>query len=44
MALFALLRHELFFDSAEVDATVLVDIIDTVYLPLIEPASRAGSD
>lgn len=44
MAVFALLRHELFFSNTEVDATVLAEIIDTVYLPLIEAVSRAGSD
>lgn len=39
MSMFALLRHELFFRSVDVDATVLADIIDVVYLPLIEAVS-----
>ncbi|RAV08966.1 TetR family transcriptional regulator [Mycolicibacterium sp. GF69] len=39
MAIFALLRHELFFGSVNVDAAVLTDIIDTVYLPLIQAVS-----
>lgn len=39
MAVYALLRHELFFHSDDVDATVVAAIIDVVYLPLIEAAS-----
>jgi AcrR family transcriptional regulator len=39
MAVFALLRHELFFSNTNVDATVLADIIDTVYLPLLRAVS-----
>ena len=39
MALFALLRHQLFFRSVELDANALADIVDVVYLPLIEVVS-----
>jgi hypothetical protein len=39
MTVFALLRHDLFFGNADVDATVLADIVDTVYLPLLRTVS-----
>jgi AcrR family transcriptional regulator len=41
MAVFALLRNELFFRNTPVGSDVLADIIDTVYLPLIWAVSSA---
>lgn len=43
MTAFALLRHELFFSNATVDDAVLADIVDTVYLPLVQAVSNGGS-
>ena len=42
LAVFALLRHELFFTNTNVDAAVLADIIDSVYVPLLRTISSAA--
>jgi len=35
MMVYALVRNELFFSNSDIDATVLTDIVDNVYLPLL---------
>lgn len=42
MTVFALLRNELFFSNSSVDNTVLTDIIDTVYLPLVRAVAATA--